>query len=130
CSGFQLVSLRLGGIVSRAVRRQYGLVELELIRVSSAIEGVAEKSKVWMSHGDSISELPPGFEVVGMTSNSLAAAENPERKIYGLQFHPEVVHTEQGKKILENFLFQVCSCRGDWTPASFIDDSIIRVRET
>ena len=119
----------MGGKVQRAARREYGLAEIELKRKSLLFEGVGEKSKVWMSHGDNISELPPGFEVVGMTSNSLAAAENPERKIYGLQFHPEVVHTEQGKKILENFLFQVCSCRGDWTPASFIDDSISRVRE-
>ncbi|PYV85816.1 MAG: GMP synthase (glutamine-hydrolyzing) [Acidobacteria bacterium] len=129
CYGFQLLSLQLGGKVQRAARREYGLAEIELKRKSLLFEGVGEKSKVWMSHGDNISELPPGFEVVGMTSNSLAAAENPERKIYGLQFHPEVVHTEQGKKILENFLFQVCSCRGDWTPASFIDDSISRVRE-
>jgi len=128
CYGFQLLSLQLAGKVQPAERREYGLAELELRRKSLLFEGVQQKSKVWMSHGDNISDLPPGFQVVGMTSNSLAAAESPERQIYGLQFHPEVAHTEQGKKILENFLFQICGCRGDWTPASFIDDCVSRVR--
>jgi GMP synthase (glutamine-hydrolysing) len=128
CYGFQLLSLQLGGKVQQAQRREYGLAELELRGESSLFEGVQEKSKVWMSHGDNISELPPGFEVVGLTPNSLAAAQNSGRRIYGLQFHPEVAHTEQGKKILENFLFQICGCRRDWTPASFVEDSISRVR--
>jgi GMP synthase (glutamine-hydrolysing) len=129
CYGFQLLSLQLGGKVERAERREYGLAQLELIKESALFEDVVAKSKVWMSHGDSITDLPPGFEPVAVTSNSLAAAEDRRLKIYGIQFHPEVVHTEQGRKILENFLFKVCGCRGDWTPASFVDESVLRIRE-
>jgi GMP synthase (glutamine-hydrolysing) len=92
-------------------------------------DGVREKSNVWMSHGDHIAELPAGFERVGTSANSLAAAENTERKLFGLQFHPEVVHTEEGRQIIENFLFKVCGCQGDWTPASFVEESIARIRQ-
>jgi GMP synthase (glutamine-hydrolysing) len=129
CYGFQLLSFQLGGKVQPAERREYGLAQLELFKESALFEGVVAKSKVWMSHGDNIAELPAGFEPVGATSNSMAAAENRQLKIYGIQFHPEVVHTEQGRKILENFLFKVCGCRGDWTPASFVDESVQRIRE-
>ena len=129
CYGFQLLSFQLGGLVQRAQKREYGLAELELQRDSLLFEGVPEKSRVWMSHGDHIANLPPGFEPVGLTPGSLAAAENSQRKIYGLQFHPEVVHTEEGKKILENFLFKICGCRGDWTPSSFITESVRRIRD-
>jgi GMP synthase (glutamine-hydrolysing) len=129
CYGFQLLSLQLGGKVQRAERREYGLAQLELLKESALFEGVDAKSKVWMSHGDNIAELPAGFETIGVTSNSMAAAENRQLKIYGIQFHPEVVHTEQGRKILGNFLFKVCGCRGDWTPASFVDESVRRIRE-
>jgi GMP synthase (glutamine-hydrolysing) len=82
-----------------------------------------------MSHGDHIADLPGGFEAVGLSENSLAAAEDTRRKIFGLQFHPEVAHTEQGRLIIENFLFKVCGCKGDWTPASFIEESISRIRQ-
>jgi GMP synthase (glutamine-hydrolysing) len=129
CYGFQLLSLQLGGKVQRAERREYGPAQLELVKESALFNGVAAKSKVWMSHGDHIAELPAGFESVGVTANSMAAAENQGRKIYGIQFHPEVVHTEHGRKVLENFLFNVCGCRGDWTPASFVDESIHSIRE-
>src|SRR6185503_16299490 len=70
-----------------------------------------------------------GFECVGTSANSLAATENTEHKLFGLQFHPEVVHTEEGRQIIENFLFKVCGCRGDWTPASFVEESIARIRQ-
>jgi len=129
CYGFQLLSLQLGGKVHRAERREYGLAQLELIKESVLFQDVVVKSKVWMSHGDNIAELPAGFEPVGVTSNSMAAAENRQLKIFGIQFHPEVVHTEQGRKILENFLFKICDCRGDWTPSSFVDESIRRIQE-
>ena len=88
-----------------------------------------EKSNVWMSHGDHIAELPAGFQRVGTSENSLAAAEDTERKLFGLQFHPEVVHTEAGRQVIENFLFKVCGCQGDWTPASFVEESIARIRQ-
>jgi GMP synthase (glutamine-hydrolysing) len=129
CYGFQLLSLQLGGKVQRAERREYGLAQLELLKESPLFEGVTTKSKVWMSHGDHIAKLPDGFEPIGVTLNSMAAAENQERKIFGLQFHPEVIHTEQGRKILENFALRVCECHGDWTPASFIDESVRNIRE-
>jgi GMP synthase (glutamine-hydrolysing) len=129
CYGFQLLSFQLGGSVRRGEKREYGLAELELQRDSPLFEGVSEKSRVWMSHGDHIATLPPGFECVGLTPGSIAAAENSQREIYGLQFHPEVVHTEAGKKILENFLFKICGCRGDWTPASFIAESVRRIQD-
>jgi GMP synthase (glutamine-hydrolysing) len=129
CYGFQLLSYQMGGKVQHAEKREYGLAEMEVLKHTPLLSNVSPRSKVWMSHGDSIVDLPPGFEIVGKTSNSIAAAENRERRIYGLQFHPEVVHTEEGKTILENFLFHVCQCRGDWTPASFIDESIQRIRQ-
>ena len=129
CYGFQLLSLQLGGKVQKAERREFGLAQLELLQESPLFEGVVAKSKVWMSHGDNIVELPAGFQTVGVTANSMAAAENRQLKIYGIQFHPEVVHTEQGRKILGNFLFNVCGCRGDWTPASFVDESVRHIRE-
>src|SRR5262245_26338454 len=129
CYGFQLLAYQLGGRVQRAEKREYGLAALELSRPSVLFEGVKEKSNVWMSHGDHISELPPGFQQVGTSANSLAAAENADRKLFGLQFHPEVVHTEGGRQVIENFLFKVCGCQGDWTPTSFIEESIARIRQ-
>ena len=118
CYGFQLLAYQLGGQVQRAEKREYGLAALEVSRPSALFEGVREKSNVWMSHGDHIAELPAGFERVGTSANSLAAAENTERKLFGLQFHPEVVHTEAGRQIIENFLFKICGCQGDWTLTS------------
>src|SRR5262245_12095754 len=129
CYGFQLLAYQLGGRVERAEKREYGLAALEIARPSLLFEGVREKSNVWMSHGDHIAELPAGFERIGTSENSLAAAENAQRKLFGLQFHPEVVHTEAGRQIIENFLFKVCGCQGDWTPASFVEESIARIRQ-
>jgi GMP synthase (glutamine-hydrolysing) len=129
CYGFQLLSYQLGGRVERAEKREYGLAELEVCRQSLLFDGVTATSRVWMSHGDHIAELPPGFERVGLSENSLAAAEDRQRKIFGLQFHPEVVHTEAGRQILENFLYKVCGCKADWTAASFIEESVARVRQ-
>lgn len=129
CYGFQLLAFQLGGRVERAEKREYGLATLELCRPSVLFQGVPDKSSVWMSHGDHIAELPPGFASVGTSENSLAAAENLERRLFGLQFHPEVVHTEAGRQMIENFLFKICGCRGDWTAASFVEESIARTRE-
>jgi GMP synthase (glutamine-hydrolysing) len=128
CYGFQLLAYQLGGKVEAARKREYGLAELELHKPSLLFDGVPQRSKVWMSHGDHIADLPRGFEPVGLSENSLAAAEDAQRQIFGLQFHPEVAHTEQGRVIIENFLFKVCGCKGDWTPASFIEESISRIR--
>ncbi|MCI0348301.1 MAG: glutamine-hydrolyzing GMP synthase [Acidobacteriales bacterium] len=129
CYGFQLLAHQLGGRVEHAEKREYGLAALELRRPSLLFDGVREKSNVWMSHGDHIAELPAGFELLGTSSNSLAAAEHTQRKLFGLQFHPEVAHTEAGRRIIENFLFNVCGCAGDWTPASFVEQSVARIRQ-
>ncbi|MDE2965485.1 MAG: glutamine-hydrolyzing GMP synthase, partial [Acidobacteriota bacterium] len=128
CYGFQLLALELGGQVEAAGRREYGLAEFNLESESPLFQGVKARSNVWMSHGDHIVRLPPGFRPTGLSANALAAAENPDRSIFGLQFHPEVAHTEEGKRILENFLFGICGCRGDWTPSQFIEESVDRIR--
>ncbi len=129
CYGFQLLIYQLGGQVERAQKREYGLAELEVRKPGLLLDGVAVTSRVWMSHGDHIVNLPAGFEVVGLTASSIAAAENRERGIFGVQFHPEVVHTEQGKRVIENFLFEACHCRGDWTASSFVEESVRRIRQ-
>jgi GMP synthase (glutamine-hydrolysing) len=128
CYGFQLMAYHLGGKVERASKREYGLAELEILMETPLFSGISNQSKVWMSHGDHISGLPHGFVATGVTSNSMAASENRAARRYGLQFHPEVVHTQEGFKILQNFLFNICGCRGDWTPASFIGETVERVR--
>ena len=128
CYGFQLLALEMGGRVEPAGRREYGLAELSLESESPLFQGVKTRSKVWMSHGDHIVQLPPGFHPTGLSANALAAAESQDRSIFGLQFHPEVAHTEEGTRILENFLFRICRCRGDWTPSQFIEESIHRIR--
>ena len=128
CYGFQLLALEMGGRVEPAGRREYGLAELSLESKSPLFQGVKPRSKVWMSHGDHIVQLPPGFHPTGLSANALAAAESQDRSIFGLQFHPEVAHTEEGTRILENFLFRICRCRGDWTPSQFIEESIHRIR--
>ena len=129
CYGFQLMAYQLGGRVERAQKREYGLASLEVRQPSPLFVGVSHTSNVWMSHGDHISSLPAGFQLVATSANSLAAAEDCQHNFYGIQFHPEVVHTEYGKKIIENFLFQACQCRGDWTSASFIEESVSRIRQ-
>ena len=128
CYGFQLLALEMGGRVEPAGRREYGLAELSLQTDSPLFQGVKPRSNVWMSHGDHIVQLPPGFHPTGLSANALAAAESQDRSIFGLQFHPEVAHTEEGTRILENFLFRICGCRGDWTPSQFIEESIHRIR--
>ena len=127
--GSNSMAYQLGGKVERAQKREYGLASLDVLQDSPLFIDVPPSSKVWMSHGDHIASLPAGFELVATSANSLAAAEDGERRLYGLQFHPEVIHTEYGKKIIENFLFQACQCRGDWTPASFIEESVARIRQ-
>lgn len=128
CYGFQLLALELGGVVEPAGKREYGLAELKVESESPLLLGVKPQSKVWMSHGDHIVRLPPGFHQTGLSANALASAESRDHSFYGLQFHPEVAHTEEGQRILENFLFRICGCRGDWTPSIFIEESIQRIR--
>ncbi|MDI6739347.1 MAG: glutamine-hydrolyzing GMP synthase [Candidatus Edwardsbacteria bacterium] len=134
CYGMQLTAHLLGGKVHRSKEREYGKATLRLkseIRnqKSELLSGVPRNSQVWMSHGDSVERLPKGFRAIASTSNCRhAAMADPERKIFGLQFHPEVVHTVHGGKILRNFLFAVCGCKPSWTMASIIDQSVRNIR--
>jgi GMP synthase (glutamine-hydrolysing) len=128
CYGLQLLALSFGGRVEAASRREYGKAELKRTGASCLFEGLPETMQVWMSHGDHIGSCPDGFQVVAKTSNAIAAMEDPKRQRYGLQFHPEVVHTPLGKEVLHNFLYRVCACSGDWNVSSFIEESVEAVR--
>ena len=126
CYGMQLIGKELGGKVEPANRREYGSREIQTVNSSSLLNGIR---RVWMSHGDRILEPPPGFEITARTETTIAAMENLERKVFGVQFHPEVTHTENGEALLRRFVFDVCQCRGDWTIGSFIENSIDRIRK-
>ena len=131
CYGLQFMVDALGGEVIRSQKREYGFAELVIKRAEGLFAGVEKRSRCWMSHGDQIGCLPKGFRITASTENTaVAAAEDAKRRFYGLQFHPEVVHTVEGKKILENFLFGVCTCEKSWTMKSFIRDAVDEIRET
>src|SRR5947207_7959527 len=126
CYGMQLIGKELGGRVEPATHREYGSRELDAVAPSCLLDGMR---RVWMSHGDRILEPPPGFAVTARTETTIAAMENPERKVFGVQFHPEVTHTQNGEALLRRFVFDVCRCRGDWTIGSFIENSIDRIQK-
>jgi GMP synthase (glutamine-hydrolysing) len=132
CYGLQLLSYFLGGKVEPSSRREYGAATARLTNRgagSELLRGLPETFAVWMSHGDHVTTAPPGFDVIAETDNALGAVENSEQGWYGLQFHPEVAHTPLGKTVLANFVRGICRCRGDWTPASFIESEVVRIRE-
>jgi len=129
CYGMQYMIDALGGEVVRAEKREYGFAELHLKHHAGIFSGIEEKTRCWMSHGDSIGRLPSGFEITASTENTeVAAAENAARRLYGLQFHPEVVHTSDGGKMLANFLSRICGCRKTWTMKSFVRDTVEEIR--
>jgi len=131
CYGMQLMADLFGGRLVRSEHREYGRSMFEPADGAPLLEGLAGQTQVWMSHGDSIVELPEGFSTIGRTrSLATAAIANPGRKLYGLQFHPEVHHTVEGRRIIDNFLFKICGLKGDWTTESFIDETTRTVRET
>ncbi len=130
CYGLHHLVDTLGGEVLRADKREYGFAELAITDDSPIFNAVASPTVTWMSHGDSIGRLPPGFLSIAQTANTaVAAAADPARRLYGLQFHPEVVHTREGKQILKNFLFNICQCRPTWTMGSFISQSVDEIRK-
>lgn len=131
CYGSQLMAYMLGGKVETAPVSEYGHTEVEIDKKESAIfEGVSGKTSCWMSHTDYIATAPEGFTVTAHTPVCpVAAMENPSRKLYATQFHPEVVHTKEGQKMLSNFVYHVCGCKGDWKMDSFVETSIQQIRE-
>ncbi len=130
CYGLQLIADQLGGKVDSAARREFGKAILRIDKGDDLFAGLNGSTIVWMSHGDALSEIPAGFEPIAHTDNSpICAIRNLKRRIYGVQFHPEVVHTSDGKKILSNFLFTICGAKGDWTPASFIEQFVTDIRQ-
>jgi GMP synthase (glutamine-hydrolysing) len=133
CYGMQLIGMLLGGKVAYSEKREYGKAVLTLDYPGSLFAGIGKKKstlKVWMSHGDQIRVLPPGFRAIASSENTpFAAIEDAKRKIYGLQFHPEVVHTDRGIDLIRNFLFRVCECSHRWTMRSFLDQTIDELQE-
>ncbi len=130
CYGMQAMAHCLGGTVERAAKREYGKAPVKVVSAEGLFASVKPESVSWMSHGDSVVKPPAGFVVSAQTDNTVSAAiADPHRKLYGLQFHPEVAHTEEGSTILKNFLFGICGCKGEWTMASFVDESVARIRE-
>lgn len=130
CYGLQLISKKLGGKVEPAKDREYGKAILNVVDDSPLFKDVTKESKVWMSHGDYLTELPKGFSITAKSDHSpIGAVANELDKIYGVQFHPEVVHTDEGKKIIHNFLYDICDCRGSWTSLNFIESSIAEIKE-
>jgi len=130
CYGMQVLTMQLGGKVAPGTKREYGYAALLLSQLDSPLfADLPESTPVWMSHGDRIEEMPPGFSSLANTENSPYAVIGNDKKVFGLQFHPEVVHTPQGKKILENFVYRICGCQGNWRMGNFIEDSIARIKE-
>jgi len=130
CYGLMLMAHHLGGQVVFTGRREYGAGTLHIANGSELLGGLGPQIDVWNSHGDEVTALPKGFRAAGRTeSSNFAAVEDPQRKLYGLQFHPEVAHTPRGKEILQYFVYHICHCTMDWTMGSFIEEACARVRE-
>jgi len=131
CYGLQIIARMLGGKVEKSQRREYGHGVLSIKTKGGLFRGLPGSLRVWNSHGDQLAALPKGFKAVASTENSrYAAIADETRRFYGLQFHPEVDHTEGGINILENFLRKICGCRGDWSMADFVEESVRAIRET
>ncbi|KER06212.1 GMP synthase glutamine-hydrolyzing protein [Marine Group I thaumarchaeote SCGC AAA799-E16] len=127
CYGHQLIVNKYGGKVKRA-NKEYGSSLLTIDNDKDLLNGVGESVRAWMSHGDEAEEIPPGFQVIGHTESAKAAAiASDEKSVYGIQFHPEVVHTEQGTEILKNFVLKVCGAKQDWTMEGFIDSAVEKI---
>ena len=130
CYGMQYMIHALGGKVARSSKREYGFAEFRVKKNDGLMRNIESQTTCWMSHGDSITKLPSGFHITGSTENTrIAAASHPRRKLFGLQFHPEVEHTPRGRRMIRNFLSGICGCRMSWTMKSFADQAIKEIRE-
>jgi GMP synthase (glutamine-hydrolysing) len=128
CYGLQLIARTLGGKVVPGNQREFGKAIINLLETDTLFASLPDRFQVWMSHGDRVEALPHGFRVLARSGDMISAAADEERRIWGLQFHPEVVHTHHGSDILRNFLIHGCGCRRDWTMAAFIDASVKAIR--
>src|SRR5881296_990577 len=134
CYGMQWITHTLGGKVEKAARREYGRAHLKVecqgqAQKSALFSGVPESLRIWNSHGDHVRTLPEGFRTIGRTENAISAVENAQKKIYAVEFHPEVNHTERGTELLRNFLFRVCEAEPKWSGAAFIEETTAAIRE-
>lgn len=128
CYGLQLMSWKLGGKVESAARREYGFAQLEILPPTQLLNGLESPLRVWNSHGDHVVEVPPGFEITGRTENAVSVIENPQTRMYAVEFHPEVHHTQQGREIIQRFIVDICGIKPNWFPRSFIEDTVEKVR--
>lgn len=132
CYGAQLTAKQFGGKVEKSNKREYGRAYMQKIKEDVLLSGMSQNSQVWMSHGDTIKELPEGFELLAVTESIPVAAfrkNEGDGVLYAVQFHPEVYHSIEGKKLIKNFLVEVCGCAQDWTPAHFITDTVAALKE-
>lgn len=129
CYGMQLMAHQLGGKVERAAKREYGKADVDFAEHSALTRGLDSKQTVWMSHGDHVTQLPDGFVVDASTEHApIAGFANPDRKMYGVQFHPEVRHSVHGNEMIRNFLYDICGCEGNWSMETFIEDAVRDIR--
>lgn len=129
CYGMNLIATDFGGTAEPSAQREYGHAKLKVLSGETQLfQGLPFELDVWMSHGDHVTALPEGFHQTATTGEMITAIENKEKRVYAVQFHPEVSHTPLGKEILRNFLFDICGCKGDWTSAQFIAEEIAKIR--
>src|SRR5580700_5658092 len=129
CYGMQWLTHSLGGKVAPAARREYGPAQLDMARGSKLFDGIPDHLKIWNSHGDHVIEVPAGFAITGRTDNAIAAVEHAEKNFYGVEFHPEVNHTDRGTEILQNFVFGICGAKKNWNRAGFIVATVDAIRK-
>lgn len=130
CYGLQIICRNFGGNVEPASNREYGKANILIKEQTDLFKDVKNESTGWMSHGDYLTKLPDGFSITAESDHSpICAIANPGKQIYGVQFHPEVAHTEEGEKIIKNFLFNICKCSGNWTPQNFIHSKISEIKD-
>jgi GMP synthase (glutamine-hydrolysing) len=123
CYGMGVMAMHHGGEMDRAARREYGKTHLRVDDANDLFHEVPQDAVVWMSHGDALSRLPDGFTAIAGSASAICAIRDASRRLFGVQFHPEVVHTEHGRRILSNFLYRICGCRGGWNPRSFVEQA-------
>ncbi len=129
CYGMQLIASRMGGNVASSSSREYGAAELDILEGSTLFKKIPKKINIWMSHSDSVKTVPNGFKAIASTSSChVASFEHTEKKMYGIQFHPEVSHTDFGKNIIENFILTICDVKKNWTSETFIEKSVDKIR--